>query len=238
LISHPTRRLLRRALNKELLLDLEDRIKAEAAKAFEMVRDRSGLDKRRARELEGQARFRMMEQGYEVICAMHGGSLLDGGVIPNTELKIFQPFMRFEVKGRGVILALAAMPEPKAIPLKNKSRGAGVSLNFYLSPRLDLDGTGPKIGDVFVVLLVSRDRETAGKIEEIAVGVIDSAYSTFLFYEPLETFIANQSSDALAAPLTKPAIKAEPKVKLKKQPKRFTPPEAPKHDDGTEKSGS
>ena len=48
---------LRRALHKGLILDLEDRVKAEAVKAFEMIRDHSGLDKKRAREAEGQARF-------------------------------------------------------------------------------------------------------------------------------------------------------------------------------------
>ena len=191
---------LRRTLHKELVLDLEDRVKAEAVKAFEMIRDHSGLDKKRAREAEGQARFRMMEQGFEEVCALHGGHLLEGSVIPHTELKVFQPFMRFEVDGKGVILGLAAMPEPKTVPFKNKSRLVGVSLNYDLSPRLDLDGKGPKIGDVFGLLLVSRHREKAGQIEEIAVGVVDSQYESYLFYEPLDKFLSGHGDAPVASP--------------------------------------
>ena len=82
----------------------------------------------------------MMEQGFEEVCALHGGSLLEGGIIPRTELKVFQPFMRFEVSGKGIILGLAATPEPKAVPLKNKSRLAGsASITIY---RLVLIWTG------------------------------------------------------------------------------------------------
>lgn len=232
--------LLRVALNRELLLDLEDRSRAEAVKAFEMVRDRSGLDKKRARELEGQARFRMMEQGFEDVCALHGGRRLDGGVIPNTELKVFQPFMRFEEEGKGIILGLAATPEPKALPPKNKSRLAGVSLNYNLSPRLDLDGEGgAKIGDILALLLVSRDREKAGRIEEIAVGVIDSKYESFLFYEPLDKFLQGYGEPPAEAPTPPAPPEAPPAagVALRKDVKTFVPPEAPLSEED-EESGS
>ena len=214
-------------LHKNLLLDLEDRVKAEAVKAFEMIRDHSGLDKKRAREAEGQARFRMMEQGFEDVCAFHGGNLLEGGIIPRTELKVFQPFMRFEVSGKGIILGLAATPEPNALPLKNKSRLAGVSLNYDLSPRLDLDGKGPKIGDIFALLLVSRHREKAGQIEEIAIGVIDSKYESFLYYEPLDKFLSGHGDAPITAPKSPISPEASVVVSLKKVVKRFVPPEAP-----------
>ena len=226
---------LRRALNKGLVLDLEDRVKAEAIKAFEMIRDHSGLDKKRAREAEGQARFRMMEQGFEEVCALYGGHLLEGSVIPHTELKVFQPFMRFEVDGKGIVLGLAAMPEPKTVPVKNKSRLAGVSLNYDLSPHLDLDGKGAKIGDVFGLLLVSRHREKAGQIEEIAVGVVDSKYDHYLFYEPLDKFLSGHGD----APVARPKPSAPPAagpgavtVSLKKVVIPFVPPEAPHEDKG------
>jgi hypothetical protein len=235
-MTHPAA-FLRRVLHRELLLDLEDRIRAEALKAFEMVRDRSGLDKKRARELEGQARFRMMEQGYEEICALHGVKLLEGGVVPSTDLKVFQPFMRFEVEKHGIILGLAAMPERHELPVKNKSRVAGVTLNYNLSPRLDLDGTGPKIGDVFALLLVSRDKEKAGKIDQVAVGVIDAAYSTFLFYEPLDQFLAGHE-EAPVAMAPAPAPSVAPVVKLKKKITSFVAPEAPKPGDSDDKKSS
>jgi hypothetical protein len=125
---------LRLLLKKALVIDLEDRLRAEAVKAFEMVRDRAGLNKKRARELEGQARFRMMEEGFEAVCKVHGGSLLIGSVIPATELKVFQPFMRFEADGQGVILGLAAMPEPHKVPNKNMSRLAGHAELFSIPP--------------------------------------------------------------------------------------------------------
>jgi hypothetical protein len=229
-------RRLRHALPKLLLIDLEDRLRAEAVKANEMVRDHSGLDTKRARELVGQARFRMMEKGFEEVCTLHEGKLLDGGVIPKTELKVFQPFMRFEFGGEGVILGLAAMPEPRAIPHKNKSRLAGVSLNYHLSPRLDLDGTGPKVGDIFTLFLCSRDRQQAGQIEEVAIGVVNSTYEAFLFYEPLEKFLSGYA-DA-PADVSAPIAALEPTVvTLKKKITPFVPPEAPKPEEQEEKPG-
>jgi hypothetical protein len=223
---------LRQLLTKNLILDLEDRLKAEAVKAFEMIRDRSGLSKKRARELEGQARFRMMEEGFEAVCQLHGGALLNGGVLPTTELKVFQPFMRFERDGKGLILGLAAMAEPRKVPNKNLSRAAAVSLNYHLSPRFAFDDKGPKLGDIFVMFLVARDRERAGKVEEIAVGVVDSGYSAFLFYEPLDQFLAGVEDGSGHVP---PAgEKPAPNVRLKPVPTPFTPPEAPpKKDDDT-----
>jgi hypothetical protein len=163
-----------------VLIDLEDRIRADALKAHEVIRNGfEGLTPLRARGLEGQAWFRICEQGFEDVCAMHGGRLLEGGLIPRTDLKIHQPFMRFEYEGQGVILALASMPVTRSLPAKNKSRLAGVSINYDLSLRLDFDGLGPKPGDIFAVLLIARDRQRAGKIEELAVGVIESNYESY-----------------------------------------------------------
>ena len=223
---------IRMTASRDLLIDLEDRLRAGALRAMETIRDNAGLDKKRAREAEGQLRFRMMEHGFEQVCTLHGGTLVDG-VVPNTELKIFQPFMRFENEGKGIILGLAAMPEPKSIPVKNRSRLAGVTMNYHLSPRLDLDGSGPKIGDIFVLFLVARSREKAGHIEEVAMGVVDSKYETFLFYETLDRFLAG-STDALpdraAGDVTQPTVS----VSIKAGVKPFVPPEAPpaKEDDG------
>jgi hypothetical protein len=224
---------IRPVLSKELLLDLEDRVRAEALKAFEMIRDHSGLKKKRAREAEGQARFRMMEQGFEDVCKLHGGHLLEGGVIPNTELPVFQPFMRFEVDGKGVILGLASMPEAKELPTKNKSRRAGITVNYDLVPRLNFDGKGAKVGDIFVLLLVSRDRENPGKIEEIAVGVIDSNYEQFLFYESLDKFLSEERNTLPTTPEPPaPSVPVgAPVVSLKKRTTPFMPPEAPANDD-------
>jgi len=229
--------LLRRALHKDILIDLEDRGRAEALKAYEMVRDGSSLDKKRARELEGQARFRMMEQGFEQVCAMYGGKLLDGGIIPKTELKVFQPFMRFDVGGRGVILGMAAMPDRKTMPGKNKSRLAGVTLNYNLTPRLDFDGTAAKIGDVFVLFLFSRNRDKSGRIDEIAVGMIDSAYEAFLFYETLDEFLSGHGDVAPPAQRPAPVAPAAPAIKLKRDAKPFVPPEAPQQGKDQEKGG-
>lgn len=225
---------LRAILSRDLLIDLEDRLRAESVKAYEMIRDHSGLTRKRAREAEGQARFRMCEQGFEDVCALQGGHLLEGSVIPMTDLKIYQPFMRFEQESHGVILALATMPETGSLPVKNKSRLAGVTINYDLSLRLDLDGTGPKVGDIFAVLLVSRDRERAGKIEEIALGVIESNYEGFLYYEPLDGFLADtvevEPDDDRPAPPAE-VVTAAPQVTLKKVMTPFVPPEAPKPDE-------
>ena len=220
--------LLRVVLDRDLLLDLEDRSRAEALKAFEMVRDHSGLRFNRGRSLEGQARFRMSEQGFEDVCQLHGGVLLDGGVMPGTTFKIFQPFVRFEVAGRGVILGLAAMPDRRTLPGKNKSRLAGVTVNMHLELRLDLDGCGPQSGDMFALLLMARHREKAGAIDEIAVGVIDALYSTFLFYEPVERFLAGHKDEPIPVLLPGPISPMQGGgVKLKGNVVPFVPPERP-----------
>ena len=90
---------LKRFLPRGLILDLEDRMAAATVKAFQIVRDHAGLDKKRGRELEGQARFRIMEHAFEDVCELYGGQQLGGGMIPNTDLKVFQPFARFGMTG-------------------------------------------------------------------------------------------------------------------------------------------
>lgn len=209
---------------RQLLLDLDDRCRAEALKAHSMVRDHSGLVGKRSRELEGQARFRMMEMGFQEVCQLHGGQLLVDGVIPATELAVYQPFMRFENEGKGVIFGLAAMPEPKSLPIKNKSRLAGVSVNYRLTPTLDLDGKGPKVGDIFVVLLVARDREKLGRLKELAIGVISSAYDQYLYYEPFEIYLGASLplSDTIES-----GSETWIDVRLKTTPRAFLAPESP-----------
>ncbi|MGY4232924.1 hypothetical protein ACVIIW_001871 [Bradyrhizobium sp. USDA 4449] len=224
---------LRKVLPRGLFIDLDDMIRAGSLKAHEVVRDHAGLKKKRnARGAEGQLRFRILEEDFEATCALHGGRLLDGGVMPNTDLKIHQPFMRFEQNGQGVILALATMPATGELPAKNKSRFAGVTINYDLSLRLDLDGTGPKVGDIFAVLLVARDRERAGKIEEIALGVIESNFESYLYYEALDGVLADAADAERDDQRTSPTAETEaPRVTLKKVVKRFVPPETPKEED-------
>lgn len=224
-------------LKRGLILALEDRTRAETLKASLLVRDHAGLDKKRGRELEGQARFRMVEQGFEEVCALFGGQPLAGGVIPNSGLKIFQPFMRFGGDGPGVIFGLAAMPERSKLPSKNRSRLAGVTLNFNLTPNFDFDGSGPKPGDIFVLFLVARDREQSGKLDEIAIGVIDATYEQFLFYERLDKFLADDADAAEPVPVPNAALSETGLVRLKAKVKPFVPPESPPEvDDETGKA--
>jgi hypothetical protein len=213
---------------RNLLLDLDDSFRSEALKAHNMVRDHSGLDKKRGRELEGQARFRMMEKGFQETCELHGGLLIANGILPQTNLKVFQPFIRFMHEGRGTILGLAAIAEPSALPVKNKSRLAGVTLNYNLLPTLDLDGRGAKVGDIFVVLLVSRDREKAGLLEEIAIGAISSQYDQYLFYEPLEKYLGG-ATGMPEGPILTPSSgsSSAPFIRLKPSVRPYIPPEAP-----------
>lgn len=227
----PIKNHLRLVIEKGLCIDLEDGETAVAVNAHEIICDHAGsLNKKRAREAEGQLRFRLMEQTFEDVCTFHGGHLLEGNVIPHTELQVFQPFMRFEVEGKGVILGLASMPQPKTLPSKNKSRLAGITVNYDLIPRLDFDGKGPKVGDIFALLLVSRDRQNPGKIEEIAIGVIDSNYESFLYYESLDKFLQDKSEVPPDSAKPSPVPQSAPVVSLKKGATPFVPPEAPADD--------
>jgi hypothetical protein len=95
--------------------------------------------------------------------------------------------------------------------------------------RLDLDGSGPKVGDVFAVLLVARDRERAGKIEEIALEVVESNFESYLYYESLDNVLTDESDVERDDEPAEPAETAQPspQVRLKKVVKPFVPPEAP-----------
>lgn len=218
----------RKVLTRELLLDLEDSLTAEADKAFKMVRDHAGLRSRRARELEGQARFRMMEQRFEEVCGYHGGQPLQGGVILQTGMKVFQPYTRFEVDSRGVILGMAAIPSPRELPAKNKSRLAGVALNYHLVPSLALDGQGAQVGDIFALLLIARDRQEGGKIHEMAVGLVDAGYQGYLFYESFAKFISEQTEKPQVEPIQikQPITPKMVTPTLKKKVTPYVPPEA------------
>ena len=221
---------IRAALPRDLLLDLEDGIVAEAMASFEVVRDHTRLNPKRAREAVGQLRFRMQEQTFQEICEKHGGVSLDDGLIPGSDLRVFQPFMRFEGPDAGVILAFASMPEPHKVPNKNQSRAAGVTLNYHVTARLDFDGSSPKPTDIFVLFLAARDAARVGRVQEVAVGLIDSAYEGFVFYEPVEEFLSAYAADVTAlddAPPEPPAALA----RLKSTPKQFVPPEQPANGD-------
>ena len=182
------------SLPRELLLDLADMAIARAFAAHELVREHTDLKGRSARGLEGQARFRLLERGFEDVCELHGGVAIGGGVMPGTDLRFYQPFMRFGGGEPGVVLALASMPYAKELPVKNQSRPAGISLNRFLTPQLDFGEASPKPGDVFVLFLVARDPARAGKIEEMALGVIDAEYKAYLSYEVIEDFLTGYTT--------------------------------------------
>lgn len=234
-MTSPLKTYALKFLTKGLLLDLEDGLRAAGRKAFAVIHDHTTLNRKRAREAEGQIRFRMMEQEFEQLCSTHGGRLLEGGIVPQTDLQVFQPFMRFTVGGRGIILGLATMPEPKAVPAKNKSRLAAVRLNYHLSPRLDLDGHGPKIDDIFVLFLVARDREKAGQLQEVAIGIVDSSYQSFLFYERLDEFLSGFADEAPKDPIV-PLTPSAPAVTLKKIHTPFIPNEVQSEEHGRDDS--
>lgn len=224
---------LLKACPKDLFLDLEDRLRAEALNAHRVVQKEFSLNTKRSREAEGQIRFRLQEQGFEEVVALHGGNLITGGVLPETQLKFFQPFARFSGAEVGIILGFAAMPEKRKIPPKNISRLAGVTLNAGLQFGLFDNQNTPQPNDIFVLFLAARDKLNAGFIAEIAVGVIGSDYQDFLFYESLEDFLNGYASD--------PTPPADPEanttlVTLRSKRPPFIPPEkhaARKADDGT-----
>ncbi len=219
------RRVILKAIPKDFWLDAEDRLRADALKAHVVIQKEFTLNAKRSRSLEGQARFRLQEQGYEEVVPMHGGHVMTEGVIAGTNLKFFQPFARFASAEIGVILAFASMPEKRKIPAKNMSRAAGVTLNVNLQPSLFHDQNTPKPTDIFVLLLTSRDRERAGMIEEIAIGVIGSDYKDFIYYESLDDFLSGYEIEPAAPDAPEKPQDSGKVVKLRQTRKLFTPPE-------------
>lgn len=223
------------SLPRDLLIDLLDTAAARARQAHELIRDNTDLTGRSARGLEGQARFRLMEKGFQDTCELHGGMRLEGDMIPGTDLRYYQPFMRFGGERLGVLLGLASMPEPREVPVKNQSRLAGVTMNYHLAPHLDLEGSGgaAKPGDIFVLFLFARDPAQGGSLQEVAIGVVDAEYQGFLAYETVEMFM-----EAYAPPPTEaePPQVIQPLVTLKKSPKAFKPPEQSGSDEAVDGS--
>lgn len=220
------------SLPRDLVIDLYDVAVSRAREAHLLVHERTDLDGPSARGLEGQARYRLMEKGFSDACILHGGVPLEGDIMPGTNLRVFQPFMRFGGAAPGVLLGLASMPSPGELPSKNRSRSAGVTLNVRWTPTLPLDDASaeaaPKDGDLFALLLFARDPHRAGSVAEVAVGVIDSGYGRFLYYKPLETFLAGYATpDGTGADRGTTPPPVDGLVKLKKTRKAFKPPEAP-----------
>lgn len=201
------------------LLDLEDRVRAGAFQAHRVVRDNLPLSPQRSRKAVGSIRFPLMEQAFEEVCVLNGGKPLVNGVIPQTDLKVFQPFHRFEHQGQGIILGLAVMPEAGELPAKNMSRKAGVTLNYALQTSLFNDGA--KIGDILVLFLVEKDRQTAGQLKEIAIGVIDHVYTHYLHYESLSSYMQGYADEPAPAPQGPNPVG----VRLKAGVKPYVPPE-------------
>lgn len=222
-------------LPRDLIIDLLDTAVSRARQAHELIRDNTDLSGRSARGLEGQARFRLMEKGFQDACEAHGGLRLEGDIIPGTDLRYFQPFMRFGGDGPGVLLGLASMPEPRELPTKNQSRLAGVTLNYRLTPRLDLedDDSTAQPGDIFVLLLFARDPSQGGRLQEVAIGVIDTEYQGYLAYETVESLM-KAYAPSIAEADTVPD--GEPLVRLKRKPKAFRPPEQPDSDEAVDGS--
>jgi hypothetical protein len=145
--------------------------------------------------------------------------------MPGTELRVYQPFARFQGPKVGVILGFAAMPEPQKLPSKNMSRAAGVSLNLHLQLGMFDDPKTVRRDDIFVLFLTARDRNKAGMIEEIAVGVIGADYKDFLFYESLEDLLSGYG-DATGVPDTSGNPEGGgANIRLRKTRKPFLPPE-------------
>lgn len=196
---------LKRCLPRGLILDLDDHFRASALKAWHVIRDHSGLVKKRARRIEGVTRFQMLEQDYEAVSTLHGGVEISG-VLPGTSHKIFQTFYRFGLPDApGVVIGLAMMPQPNKLPSQNMTRRAGVTLNFHLSPGFSFDGSSIRDGDIFAVFLVARDPARAGHILQMAVGVIESTFEQFLFYETLEKFLSGDADAPDVGPFDQPS---------------------------------
>lgn len=219
------RRTILDTVPKELWIDLEDRHRAEAFKAHDVVKTNIPLNAKRSREVEGQIRFRLQEQGYEEVVQLHGGHLVEDGIMPGTDLRVYQPFARFQGPKVGVVLGFAAMPERRKMPAKNMSRAAGVTLNWHLQPSMFDDPKSLRANDIFVLFLTARDRNKAGMIEEIAVGVIGADYKDFIFYESLEDFLRGYGEDSEAPNGPDGPDDHGAEVKLRKTRKLFLPPE-------------
>lgn len=232
------RHTILQAIPRDFWLDAEDRLRADTMSAHTVINQNFTLSAKRSGSLVGQARFRLQEQGFEEVVPHHGGIILTSGVLPETDLKFYQPFARFAGPEVGIILGFASMPEKRRLPPKNMSRATGVTLNVRLQASLFDDEDSPKPTDIFVLLLTSRDRNRAGRIEEIAVGAIDSNYNDFIFYESLDDFLSGYETAPGDPDSPDSPLDGDPIVKLRTTRKPFTPPEKHPNTDVDDSSGN
>src|SRR3546814_15451675 len=88
-----------------------------------------------------------------------------------------------------------------------------------------MDEKSPKPTDIFSLFLTALDRERAGMIEEIAIGVIGSDYKDFIFYESLDAFLSGYGSTPSAPDGPDRLGESGKVVKLRTTRKPFHPPE-------------
>jgi len=216
---------IRKCIPRDFLIDLLDDHDTAFRQASLATAD-LGLEKRRRIRAAGWTRFELLEQGMSNLCDLYGGFALPDGVLPGTELRLFNDCYVFG----DVLLGRASMVEAGSLPKKNLTRSRASTLNrfrqtTFLEPEAS---TGAKAPTVFVLILSSRDFSDLSKPGEIAVAVIEDGYNQFSMYQRLEDFIASyddmtSADDVLGPGQPEAAIDPVQLVKPKARPIPFNP---------------
>lgn len=191
MIENQISSLIRKNVNKDFFIDILDG-GDRAFKSSSAATKALGLTPRRRAKASGWLRYELLEQSLSDMTEMHGGIPLLDGVMPGTELRMYNPCYQFE----NVIVSRASISEPGLLPKKNLTRERGTSVNQFQQFPLELRGPLTPKADklIFVLILTARKFGDLSSAEEVAIAVIEDGYTQFSLYEPLETFIAGYNN--------------------------------------------
>ena len=209
------------SIPREFLLDFYEKTYTTFQKVDNTIRDEYQLKGSDASWASGLLRFINIQADFKLDAPKYEGidvSKQYVETLPKMD-RIYQPFHLFENKksGPNVLLGFTSLLKSKQIPKYNLSRQTAIKLNKPIAPNPDLFDSSVPIDTtlanetIYVCLCVVRDNRSPASPAEIALGIIDPSYQTYIYYFLLkEILMIYSDKDA------NPAQNEKPNLTLKK----------------------
>lgn len=182
------KRIIRDDVGKDKLIDVADLLRSTRKTAGEHA-GAMGLAGRQALRIAGFGAYEIQTKLLPELTLLQGGFVIEDDNFPGTELRSFQPICRY---GR-VLFGKASIPDPGELPTRNVTRSNGAKVNVPHGTAAFLPGLEPPAPTkdvVYVLLLTCRDRNDPARYQHVAIAALEPDFSGFIFYEPLDQFIA------------------------------------------------
>ena len=197
---------IRRAIPRDLLLEIKEQFPMAAMQADEAVRQShkavtNGVPLSRVRESKaiGLVRHQLLDEIFEQALLRHGGERVKSvpvEVNPD-EFKSAPLHLTTGVFG-STLVGFASHRELEETPIKNATRKALCHQNRGLTPDffhgLEMFNDRQR----FVLIMVRRDPALLGKIASITISISDSRGEQFIYQLSIEDFLAGYGETSAA----------------------------------------